>query len=281
METILDAIKDRRSTICTTERNLKRLKKLVEKHEDALKNETLWTFLLTLLYTENDENIKLLFKQLTGKEAKNNIEKVWIEALPYPPRKSEGNTHLDLALGSIQKRNISQKKGNNPNSNGIEYLDEANGQVLFCEMKWESDISTKVANSLTRNQMARVIENLITFQDSKNKQPDEFYFTLVTPKQFKDEKVNYSRLYGYKFEEYSKNLKLFLKDLGDLKYSKLKKRNDENWKYPDEKEISTNIDKLQMNWKSFEEIRKEAPDGQLKSEIMEIFEKGISKINEL
>lgn len=272
MQKILNIIDAHRSIIGTSEANLEHLKNLAREPGKYLNDETLWTFLLALLYIE-DRKLKLLFEQLTGAKAKNEIDKVWIEALPYPPRNKEDHTNLDLALGSIRKRGDT--------INGIELRKEANSQILFCEMKWESDISTKVTHSPTRNQMARIIENLIAFQDSGNGQPDEFYFTLVTPQIFKNEndenidrsseKRGYSRLYGYKFEEYQKDPDFLLNDL-KRENCKLPKR--ENGRYPSESDIGANADKLQMNWKSFEEIIEQAPGSQVKGEIMEIFEKG-------
>ena len=53
------------------------------------------------------------------------------------------------------------------------------------EAKWFSDLSTKVSNEQERNQLARVIENALTFQ-SADGMPSECFVVLLTPKRFRD-----------------------------------------------------------------------------------------------
>ncbi len=277
MERLLKLIEDQisiiRSIISTTDKNwnslIGKLKKYKNhpNYEILLNDEALLTFLLSLPYAEKKDYPSLLFEKLTGKQANHAIEHIWIEALPMPPREREGNTSLDLALGSIHKRDETE--------NGIEYLKNANsqGQVLFCEMKWESDLSLKITYDLKRNQMARIMENLLAFQDSNGEQPDQFFFTLVTPEIFKKEheRVNgsYSRFYGYKFRAYEKDSAQLLADLDEAD-PKLPKRNN-GWKYPTER-IGENLHKLRMNWLSYEEIIEAAPENGLKKEVSKLFE---------
>ncbi len=65
--------------------------------------------------------------------------------------------------------------------------------MCFCEAKVLSDCSTSVANDLARNQLARVIENLLTFQRSGS-MPRGLRFSLLTPCLPRDEATR-SRLY--------------------------------------------------------------------------------------
>lgn len=51
--------------------------------------------------------------------------------------------------------------------------------VCFCEMKWYSDLSTKVTHDLHRNQLAHVIENAVAFASAPL---DQVHVVLVTPR---------------------------------------------------------------------------------------------------
>jgi len=171
-----------------------------------MKDEQLWTFLLGCGYAaRKKEGINKLARMLTNDNINTNeINKIWFEVLPLPPRQNERNTHLDLAIGNISLRNGTES--------GIQLKDNIEDPwICFCEMKWNSDISTKVSNDLKRNQMIRVIENALTFQNSKYKLAEDIYFNLVTPALFKNEPK--SRLYHYKFEEYKKIRRLYIKIL--------------------------------------------------------------------
>src|SRR6056297_1705354 len=158
-------------------------------------DEQLWTFLLGCGYAAGKkEGISKLARLLTTKNINTDeIDKIWFEVLPLPPRKDEGNTHLDLAIGNISIRDNT--------TSGIKLKNNIEKPwICFCEMKWNSDISTKVSYDLKRNQMIRVIENALTFQNNNNELAKDIYFNLVTPDLFKKEPK--SRLYHYKFEEY-------------------------------------------------------------------------------
>ena len=168
---------------------------------------------------------------------------VWYESKPIPPRKgesgkSEGNTKLDLAFGNIRLRKNTQS--------GIEYDPERKGSwVCFVEGKLLSDSSTRVSYDLLRNQIIRVIENLLCFQKD-GKFPQDLFFTLLTPRLFRENPE--SKLYGYKMGEY-KNPKNIM---DDIKLSSILERYQEGWNYPGD--LEDRIKLLKINWVTYEEI---------------------------
>ena len=76
--------------------------------EKELYDEQVWTFLLACGFAlMGSHGVRILSTVLTGN---NDLivpddHKIWLEALPLPPRIREGNTNLDLALGNIDRRN--------------------------------------------------------------------------------------------------------------------------------------------------------------------------------
>jgi len=180
---------------------------------DLCNDEQVWTFLIACGYAiAGTEGTEKLTRILTGSHMHQPSDaKIWFEAMPYPTRKGERNTSLDLALGTISIRE--ETKG------GIELKNCVSSWICFCEMKWFSDISLDVTHDLHRNQLARVIENAIFFSDkagcrdqSNARYPSRVYVTLVTPKVFRDANVK-SRLYQYKFEDYRVDSTNLLNDL--------------------------------------------------------------------
>ena len=203
-------------------------------------NEKVWNYLIAHLISNSDNN-KEYINKICGKNV--NITKqnqmFWYEPEPLPPRMGEGNTKLDLALGDIKLRDETQL--------GIEYNHNSKTSwVSFIEGKYLSDCSTIVSNDPLRNQIVRIIENLLCFQ-ANSQFPSELYFTLLTPRKFKENP--YTRLYGYKMEEYQDDEKL----TRDIKLSNLEKRNQPNkWSYPNN--IKNRMKKLKLNWITYEEI---------------------------
>lgn len=234
---------------------------LINRIDRQLKNETLdfadeqvWTFLIACGYAIAAENgLKKLSSILTKSE--NYItNKIYIEVLPISPREKEGQTHLDLAIGSIEIRQGTES--------GIELIPENKPWVCFCEMKWYSDISYNVSYDQHRNQLSRVIENALTFQKNK-KFSDKIFVNLVTPKAFMDQK-NKSRLYCYKFQEYNSSNEKLIQDINNSKLRK--KDNNQNWKKP---ELNDEISKLSLNWISYEELFCSIPKSVISKEIKE------------
>ena len=184
--------------IQTTKKQKNEIKKAIQKKN--WKNEKIWNYLIAHLL--NGTKGKKYLKKFLNNSIKIKTSKdIWFEAQPISPRKgdsgkTEGNTILDLAFGDIDKREKTQS--------GIEYFPPKSSKkeswVCFIEAKLFSDCGISVTANPMRNQITRVIENLLCFNNNNNYEPDLF-FTLLTPRDFY-ENPN-SRLYGYKMREYS------------------------------------------------------------------------------
>ena len=214
-------------------------------------NEKVWTFFLAHAILNSKVRKQHYLRKLLNENVKIDKDlEIWCEAEPLPPRKgvesdSEGNTKLDMAFGDIGQRDITKA--------GIEFLHSA-GWVCFVEAKLFSDCSSGVLYDPFRNQLARVIENLITFQKvEKNKLPSfpqKTFFTLLTPRIFKEHP--HTKLYGYKYSEFQ--IKGALEK--EFENCRIEKRNIENgWKYPDN--IRKRLTTLKFNWVAYEDILEE------------------------
>jgi len=205
--------------------------------EEIFCNEIFWTFIVALLASRNS----VVYNKIT-KFKFNNKHSIFLESQPLVPVIGlEGNSHLDMALGAIEIRSNT--------ISGIQFNQKYGKSVCFVEAKYLSDLSVMTKHSPLRNQMDRVIENLLCFQGG-NKYPEEIIFTLLTPRLFKTNKG--ARLYSYKFEEYNnelskRNLEFFKKVMLD---SGTKRTG--NWSYPSD--IDQRISCLKLNWVTFEEI---------------------------
>ena len=85
---------------------ISRVERQERKLSDDFDDEQIWTFLVGCGYAiAGKDGVAKLTKTLTGSdyEAPTN-PRIWFEVLPIPPRKGEGETHLDLALGTIARR---------------------------------------------------------------------------------------------------------------------------------------------------------------------------------
>tara|TARA_R110002096_G_scaffold233047_8_gene423028 strand:- start:2712 stop:5078 length:2367 start_codon:yes stop_codon:yes gene_type:complete len=233
------------------DQNLKRLKDLSSHADEKTEyyDEEIWTFIVTAAYASNgSDGISALAKQLVGNDFETaGIDKAWLEALPIPPRSSEGNTNLDLCLGGIALRQGT--------SNGIEF-DSVSQSIIFCEMKWYSDLSHSVTGDHHRNQLIRVIENALTFQSSSG-DPKDFHVVLVTPRAFKNRQPA-SRFYQCKFEDYTdpKTGKDNIEK--ELNACCLPTRHSDTWNYPSE-QVNDRINSLKLHWVTFEDLFKNVP----------------------
>ena len=212
---------------------------------DFLNNEKVWTYLIADILT-NSKNA-MDYYRLFCEPQLNLPDKrldIWFEALPIPPRKgrrgnSERNAHLDLAFGNIKRRNSTKA--------GIEYaLNNNTSGVCFVEAKCLSDCSADISHDPLRNQIIRVIENLLCFQN-RSQFPKNLYFTLLTPRLFKSHWN--SKLYGYKITGYQENKNAIIEDIN---LSAIPKREQNGWHYPTK--IKDRIKALQINWLCYEQI---------------------------
>jgi hypothetical protein len=211
----------------------------------AFSNEQILTFLMACGYALSGKaGLHELTKILTGSDLQLPPNpKIWFETLPLTPRQKEGNTNVDLALGMISRRSSTKS--------GIQLDVTENTWVCFCEMKYDSDISPRTTNDVNRNQLLRVIENALCFQNS-GKLTDNIYVTLVTRQEFQGKLVYKS--YREQFEKYRNNPDSIQRDLNN---SHLPKRVQSNWHYP--RDISEAINKLHLNWVSYEELFSRLP----------------------
>lgn len=86
---------------------------MINKIEEQEQNQTsefadeqVWTFLLACGYAIAGPNgVEKLTSLLTGINGlSSDTDKIWLEVLPSSPREKEGQTHLDLAMGTINVR---------------------------------------------------------------------------------------------------------------------------------------------------------------------------------
>lgn len=195
----------------------------------------------------NDTNT--LYKLLTKQDRKSHCE-IAVEAQPLTLRTDEGNSLLDLAMGSIKRRGTT--------TSGID-LDKDNEEqdFVFCEAKWKSDLSVGATKCSFRNQLQRVIENALLFAGENFK--GNIFVTLITPELYKKhyELGLYTRFYSCKYTEYKGNIKgTFLRELDLIQEANLIPFKNNKNRYIIEK----NLDKLILNWVTFEELIENLPE---------------------
>lgn len=227
--------------IRTTQAQFLEIRAALEK-SNLNRNEKVWTFLVACLFDRASDQSKMIEKLCGEPLHLDRHLDIWFEGEPIPPRRgrqgnSEGNTKLDLAFGHIMRRE--------PTANGITYDPQQEGfWVCFVEAKCLSDCSTTVSYDPLRNQLARVIENLLCFQ-AEGKFPERIFFTLLTPRIFL--KSPNARLYGYKMREYEDHEKI----LADIEQCRIPRREDSGYSYPD---LRGRLKALRINWVSYEEL---------------------------
>ena len=263
MATLVSLLDENRDSICRTLRlckdNWTALLRTCDSESLAsrgkLNNEETWTFLAACgCAIAGPDGVVLLTEMLTGRSDLPQPEspKIWLEYRPMTPRRGEGRTHLDLAVGNVNLE--AGAKG------GIELACEGvtNSWICFCEMKWESDISPGTANDEKRNQLVRVIESAIYFQN-RGVFADEVYVSLVTPEPFKGMQGS-EKLYQRKFAEYeSSNFNI----LEDLYNCKLPSRN--------QFDAGERIDALSLRWPTYDDFFNGLPDSAISNELRDFW----------
>lgn len=221
-------------------------------------DEQVWTFLVGCGYAiAGEDGVARLTEALTGSTQKSPANpKIWFEVLPVSPRKGEGKTHLDLALGTIAVREGTES--------GIRLDDVGLPWVCFCEMKWYSDISVRVTCDVHRNQLARVTENALCFQTS-GKYAEKVYVTPVTPATFRNARLK-SRLYQYKFEEYDADRTCLM---DDLEACVLEKNQQADWSFP--RDLAQRVASLSLRWVTYDELFQNLPDSPIAAELTEFW----------
>lgn len=228
--------------IGTTSAQLREMR-LAREAKNWSRNEKVWTFLVASILARSEKQPELMALFCGEPVSVPEPLDVWFEAQPMPPRKgregdSEGNSRIDLAFGNIaQRAGTGSGIGNGPIESG--------SWVCFVEAKCLSDCSSTVTYDPLRNQLARVIENLLCFQGKDGFPEKLYYFTLLTPRLFKENRD--SRLYGYKMREYQNRARL----LDDIERYRIDKRGGPRYRYP---ELADRARVLKLNWITYEEI---------------------------
>lgn len=212
-------------------------------------NESLWTYLVASILTTSPRRAEHLQHLCGDKVSPPERAQAWFETQPMPPRRghkgfSEKNSKIDLAVGDIERRG-------SPDGSGIAYAKRSGSWVCFVEAKLLSDCSTMVTHDPVRNQLARVIESLLCFQDADGAFPENLYFTLLTPRHL--QKHRRSRLYGYKMDEYEDRAAL----RREIEACQISKRDEAGWRYPD---LDRRMSALrEFNWVAYEDFFEREP----------------------
>lgn len=207
--------------------------------KEIFNNEIVWTYLTGEIAKDNSE----IYKMIATFDASEN-HSIYFEGQPKSPYiRIEGNSYIDMALGALKRREKTQS--------GLAYSKGNGNEVCFVEAKYLSDLSTKTEHSPIRNQMERVIENLLVLEDTCD-YPENVVFTLLTPRVFKKEFG--SRIYSYKYREYEEKLG---KD-NDYLAKKIEFKIDyDNKRFEHSKTdryILDRLNALKINWVTFEDI---------------------------
>jgi len=225
---------------------ISRVERQERKPSDDFADEQIWTFLVGCGYAiAGEDGVARLTKILTGSSYQAPTKpRIWFEVLPTPPRKGEGETHVDLALGTIVSRSGTES--------GIELENVQSSWICFCEMKWYSDISYNVSYDQHRNQLIRVVENALCFQH-RGRFAEKIHAVLVTPKIFQEASIK-TRLYQYKYCEYYSDPSRIEEDLNTCCLDKNDKK---GWNYPSD--IQDRTSKLSLGWISYEILFEDMP----------------------
>lgn len=229
-----------------------------QKASHGLTDEQVWTFLVASGYAAaGEQGVAMLTEAMTDSNQKDPASsRIWLEVLPVSPRKKEGETHVDLALGTIAIRAGTES--------GIELHDAESPWVCFCEAKWYSDISTGVSYDIHRNQLARVVENAVCFQRA-GAYLEHAYVTLLTPEVFRRASLK-SRLYQYLFKEYNEDR---VRLTGDLAACALEKTEQPDWTYPSD--VAKRAATLSLQWCSYDELFERMPDSQMAASLYQFW----------
>jgi len=220
--------------------------------------ERLWVFLIGCSYALGGKyGMETLTRLLTCVDLEQPSDpKIWFECLPLPPRMDERNTSLDLALGAIARRK--------PKESGIRLDDLAPSWICFCEAKFGDDIKLGVEHDPNRNQLARVIENALCFQNS-GIYADNVYVTIVTPKVFEHKRPLLER----KFNEYKTNPRSLVDDL--IKCP-LIKRSEPGWFYPSENVLTQRVmNNLKLRRVYFGDLVKNLPSSDISEQVKSLW----------
>jgi len=211
----------------------------VEINNQIEKDETFWTAstLINIFESSNrDTEIISILNKAFGNKPPISCFKSWNECLPkehdnlkmyfeanYPSPKDycewlSKNISKQTFIPYLYKKAISHKKRKLEGPTNVDciIINTENGFSIMIEAKVLSDISYGVKYNCQRNQIIRNIdimrEEYSNLHDDLNKKdPNKTLFMLLTPRIFKEEP--HHRLYGFKYEEYKKDISSIQRDL--------------------------------------------------------------------
>jgi hypothetical protein len=218
-------------------------------------DEQIWTFLVGCAYGLAKAGPDQLAAQLIGVETVLQRSKIWFETLPNSPRVKEGNSRVDLAVGAIKLRKGTQS--------GVEFDKDAGDWIALCECKWYSDIDTKVSYDQHRNQFLRIVENALFIQEA-GVYPNRAHVVLITPASFRNRAIK-SRLYQYKFEEYTSYPE---KIIDELRACRL----EPSQFYPEKME--ERLRSLRLHWVTYQDLVDGSPASALREALLDFAEIG-------
>jgi hypothetical protein len=248
---------------------LKRLKRYELKWAGTYPpDEEVWTLLFAYGFIAvEDRRAQLAQLLIEGKVPPSPPFELWLEMSPIPPRgEPEWNSIIDLVAGNQRTRKRTKS--------GIEYEKPENdttGWVCMTEVKWLQDIAVGTSYDPDRNQLAKVIENALTFQKAGKRPsyPEAVHVTLLTPARFKPPQgaAPGVMLYSRKFNAYTHangrpNVDGILNDIN--KALAPLRTTPRNWKYP---KLDERINSLHMHWVTFEDLLAGMPDSEYKQHL--------------
>jgi hypothetical protein len=238
----------------------------------GLHDEQIWTLLFAYGFVVVEHGRTKLANILIEDEVPASAFELWLEMLPLPPRQgrrglAETNSNIDLVAGHQMIRTGTVA--------GIEYKkpDSGPGWICMTEVKWLHDIVGMTTHDFHRNQLARVIETALTFQQPGTQPfyPEAVHVTLLTPARFKPsaESSSGSRLYSYKFNEYWRDgigpqVDALLADIDSAEVSR--RRDEDGWRYPD---LPNHIHSFRLHWVTFEQLLVGMPGSEYKQHLTE------------
>lgn len=233
-------------------------------------DEEAWTFVFCCGYAAaGAAGVALLADLLTqGDRRPPEAPRIWLEVCPIPPRSREGNSRIDLAVGDISIR------ADAPGS-GIRLSPGDDSWACFCECKWYRDLSIDVTRDVERNQLTRVVENVLCLQHTDAILPQYVrhpFFTLVTPRRFvldQQPPRPLCRLFQHTYREYQTSGREAI--LRDLSGCGLQRRSEDRWKYPSGEELNEQIDNLRMNWVTYDDLAARLPDSSLRQSVRDFW----------
>lgn len=248
----VEAMQSRTNLPQLSARNLEALEAITR--PDWYVDERLWSFLSAALIAEAPDRFVPLFCRESLRMPSGGC--VVCEGEPISPRGAkEGNTMLDIAFGHIEPRKAPATPAGPGKSmlSGIGYGPKSSDSwVCFVEAKYLSDCACRTTYDPLRNQLARVIENLLCLQ-TEGQHPETLHFVLLTPRVFWDNPK--SRMYGYKMADYRDPANIE----ADIDLCELQRRGSGGYKFPRVDERLKHL--AAPRWVTFEDVLNQAGFG--------------------